>query len=103
MDMTKTRPADILAIFAPALGSPATPQCAGCTGFDPSKLNCGRAEMETIVPRPLCTAPRSRSLRMLSSATTARGSLCTVCFDPPQPQALANRRSFHASRRWTTP
>jgi len=75
----QTRPADILAIFAAALGSPDTPQCAGVHWFESSKLNCGRAEMETTWPRPLCTAAEIAIARECCHSRRRPRSLCTVC------------------------
>jgi hypothetical protein len=56
LDMTRSRVADILAIFAATPGQPGYSPVCRVHYFDPSKLTCGRLEAETIAPRPLCTA-----------------------------------------------
>lgn len=56
VDPTKTRVADLLAIFAAVPGQPGYSPVCRVHYFDPSKLTCGRQEAETVAPRPLCTA-----------------------------------------------
>lgn len=54
-DMTKTRTADILAIFSATPGQPGFSPVCRLRFFDKTKVNCGRTEPDAIAPRPLCT------------------------------------------------
>lgn len=56
VDPTKTRSADILAIFAATPGQAGYSPVCRVHYFDPAKVTCGRTESESIAPRPLCTA-----------------------------------------------
>lgn len=55
-DMTRSRTADIMAVFAATPGQAGFSPVCRLRFFDKKKLSCGRAEVESIAPRPLCTA-----------------------------------------------
>jgi hypothetical protein len=62
VDMTMTRSADILAIFSATPGQPGFSPVCRLRFFDKSKVSCGgRAEIDRIAPRPLCTAQEIKS------------------------------------------
>lgn len=54
-DMTKTRSADAIAIFAVAPGQQGFSPVCRVRYYDPSKVSCARKESDSIAPRPLCT------------------------------------------------
>jgi hypothetical protein len=56
MDMTKTRTADILAIFGATPGQPGFSPVCKLHFFDKTKVTCAQTENAAIAPRPLCTA-----------------------------------------------
>ena len=55
LDPTKTRSADILAIFAAVPGQPGYSPVCRVRYFDPTKVNCLAKESDAIAPRQLCT------------------------------------------------
>jgi hypothetical protein len=54
-DMTKTRKADALAMFAAAPGQPGFSPVCRVSWVDVTKLSCAKSEPDAIRPRPLCT------------------------------------------------
>jgi hypothetical protein len=61
MDMTKTRVADVMAIFGKSPGQDGFSPVCRLRFFDKTKLSCGRKETDSIAPRPLCTADEIKS------------------------------------------
>lgn len=55
-DMTKTRTADVLAVFSAVPIDPAYSPVCRLRFFDKKKVTCSRTEPDAIAPRPLCSA-----------------------------------------------
>jgi hypothetical protein len=72
-DMTKTRTADVLTVFAQKPGQPGTSPVCRVRFYRKANVDCGRREPDGIAPRPLCTAQEIEASAGAMVTTDAMG------------------------------